>query len=136
VAEYAVLAALWLRALATAVAAAWPVALAASVVTAILDEVHQATTRSRGGSPVDVLVDAAGAGAALLVLVGGRAGLDRVIASLLWIAAAGGAAMIAVNWAAGAPVGWLAVSAPAAAVALVLWRRQRARAPRDHPPGP
>jgi VanZ family protein len=125
VAEYAVLAALWLQALARGMATAWPAALALAAVTAILDELHQSTTLTRGGSVADVLVDAAGAAAALLALAGGWAAVDRVIGGLLWIAAAGGVAMLALDWAAGAPVGWLAISVPAGWVALLLWRRRR-----------
>jgi VanZ family protein len=124
VTEYAVLAALWLRALRPSLARAWPVALALSLATAILDEVHQTTTLTRGGSAVDVLIDGSGAAAALLALAGGAAALERVIGGLLWIAAAGGTGMIALDWAAGAPLGWLSVSAPAGWIALVLWRRR------------
>jgi VanZ family protein len=128
VAEYAVLAALWLRALAPAMGAAWPVALALSVVTATVDELHQSTTLTRTGSAADVLLDSAGAAGALLTLAWGWPAVDRLIGGLLWIAAAGGTAMIALNWAAGAPLGWLALSVPAAWIALVLWRRSRGRA--------
>ena len=50
--EYAILAGLWLRALAPRSAApGWGLPLAASVLTAALDELHQATTLTRGASP-------------------------------------------------------------------------------------
>jgi VanZ family protein len=70
VVEYAVLSALWFRALRgerrlapiPSASAAWLV----SLTWAVLDEVHQSTVASRTASGVDVLVDAAGATLALL----------------------------------------------------------------------
>jgi VanZ family protein len=61
--EYAVLAGLWWRALGSAWAA-----LALALPTAIFDELRQSFTPGRGGSIGDVLLDCAGAGAALLCL--------------------------------------------------------------------
>jgi len=62
-AAYALLAALWLRALASrrpAGRAAW-LALAITVLYAISDEYHQTSVPGRNGTGVDVLVDTAGA---------------------------------------------------------------------------
>jgi len=131
VTEYAVLAGLWRWALATRGAASWPAALGLSVLTASLDEVHQATTLSRAGSPMDVLLDSAAAGAALAVLAAGWTALDRLIGGLLWIAAVGGGALLAVNWVVAAPSSWLWLSVPAAWIALWFWRRKPGRPPRS-----
>lgn len=63
--EYAILAALWFRALhrerrLTSAASAW-VALTASIAWAVLDEIHQATVPSRTASIADVMIDVTGA---------------------------------------------------------------------------
>jgi VanZ family protein len=127
-AEYGVLAALWRWALATREGrGGWRAALGLSILTAALDELHQATTFTRTGSPADVLLDSAGAGAVLAVMSGGtRSALRWLTGTLLWLAAAGGTALIAINWGAGVPSGWLWWSAPASWIALVtwLWRRR------------
>ncbi|HET7875165.1 MAG TPA: VanZ family protein [Methylomirabilota bacterium] len=74
--EYAILAGLWLRALArSAKTAGWRLPLALSLVTAALDELHQSTTLTRGGSAADVLLDVVGAAAALVALKGRAARL-------------------------------------------------------------
>ncbi len=127
VVEYAILAGLWSRALAPGAGAfGWRAPFALSVLTAVLDEAHQATTLTRQASVADVLLDSAGAAAALLALGGGAASALRHLTSvLLWLAAAGGTALIALNLAAAAPSGWLWLSAPAAWLALWLWRRRR-----------
>jgi VanZ family protein len=125
--EYAVLAGLWRWAFAPRAAAGW-LAFGLSLATAVLDEAHQATTVSRTGSIADVLLDAAGAAAALALLAGRGAAIDRLIGGLLWIAALGGAALLAINWAVAAPAPWLWPSAPVAWIALFLWRRRPARA--------
>ena len=136
--EYAVLARLWRRALHPETRAeprgeprpaAWRAPLALSVATAFLDELHQATTLSRGASAADVLLDSAGATMALIALGGGTAkALARLTTALLWVAAAGGTALIALNLSAAVPSGWVWLSAPAAWLALWLWRRRRVRA--------
>ena len=68
--EYALLCALWWRALRPA--AREPVALAASltvsIVYAVSDEVHQSFVPGRTGTPIDVAIDAVGAGLAALVI--------------------------------------------------------------------
>jgi VanZ family protein len=125
--EYGVLAALWRWALASReTARGWLAPLGLSVLTATMDEVHQATTLTRTGSPLDVLLDSAGAGAALIVLGGGAQVAARWLTSaLLWFAAAGGTALIALNWVARAPSGWLWWSVPAAWIALAVWLLRR-----------
>jgi VanZ family protein len=76
VSEYAVLAALWWRALRWPVRRdprswSWPLAvqaLLASVLWAVADEVHQALTATRGASVRDVALDTAGAALGLLLV--------------------------------------------------------------------
>ena len=126
VCEYAVLALLWRRAVGPA---SWRAPLALAVLTAALDEAHQATTLTRGGSVTDVLLDAAAAAGALAVAARGpRASADGLAHVLLWIAAAGGTVLLAIDWAAAAPPGWLGLSVPAAWLTLWVWRWRRPRA--------
>jgi VanZ family protein len=129
VTEYAVLALLWRRAVTgagTGAAWRWPLLLAA--LTAVLDEAHQATTLTRGGSVADVLLDVAAAGGALLAVThGARRGADGIAQLLLWAAAAGGTVLLAINLAAAVPSGWLWLSVPGAWLALWMWRRRRAQ---------
>jgi VanZ family protein len=131
-AEYAVLAGLWARGFARdrvlggrAAAAA---AFALSVAWACADEALQSLAAGRDSRPADVLLDAAGAGAALALRPGRwRRTLDLATGALLWIAAAGGMALLAVNAAADVPSGALWITAPGAAVLLVArwwWRRR------------
>jgi hypothetical protein len=130
VVEYAVLALLWRRALAGPDAPApwrWPFALA--VLTAGLDEAHQAITPTREGRVADVLLDASAATAALLVAtLGARRAADGLAWLLLWAAAAGGTVLLAIDLAAAVPSGWLWLSVPAAWLTLWVWRRRRGRA--------
>ena len=63
-AEYAILAALLLRALGN-----WVAAFAAGVAYAISDEIHQHFVPGRNGAPLDVLIDAVGVAAGILVLL-------------------------------------------------------------------
>jgi VanZ family protein len=128
--EYGVLAALWHRALASREAPGrWRTPLALSVLTASLDELNQATTLTRTGSPADVLLDTAAAGAVLIVLGGGALpALRWLTVALLWLAAAGGTALLALNWVAEAPSGWLWWSVPASWIALVAWLLLQRRA--------
>ena len=71
VTEYALLAALWFRAIVRSTSApglaAW-LSVATSLACAIIDELHQATLPSRTGSPVDVMIDGSAALAASIVL--------------------------------------------------------------------
>jgi VanZ family protein len=129
VGEYAILAVLWNLAWSPLGRKSWLPALALSVLTAVLDEIHQSTTSARTGSAADVVLDTAGAGAGLALAVGGWTTIDRLIGLLLWFAAVGGVVMLAINWAAAAPAPWLWWSVPAAWLALYLWRR-RATEPR------
>lgn len=64
VGEYGILAALWSMALG---GWRWPLGLA--VLTAFLDELHQATTLTREGSAADVVLDSSAAAVALIVLL-------------------------------------------------------------------
>jgi VanZ family protein len=129
VTEYAILAALWFRALARGRGMrprlAVRLALAISVGWAFLDELHQATEPARTASAIDVMLDSVGA---LAVLVPARLGWPRATdvatTALLWIAAVGGAAALAVDLAAGGPGGALWLSVPVAAIALLYrWRK-------------
>ena len=126
VGEYAVLALLWQRAWSPP---GWRAPLLLAALTAALDEAHQATTLTREGSVADVLLDiAAAAGALAVAALGLRASTDGLARLLLWAAAAGGTALLAIDLAAAAPAGWLWVSVPAAWLTLWAWRRGRARA--------
>ena len=127
--EYGLLAALWHRAHATREAPGrWRAPLALSILTASLDELHQATTLTRTGSVADVLLDTAAAGT-VLIARGGRArpALRWLTGALLWLAAGGGTALIAVHWAADVPSGCLWWSVPASWIALGAWHRRRRR---------
>ena len=64
--EYALLTALWWRALRTRVteSAALAAAVAIAVGYAVTDEIHQTFVEGRIGTPVDVLIDSAGAATA------------------------------------------------------------------------
>ena len=128
VSEYAILAALWLRAFARSAmrpaSAAW-LAVGLSVACAVLDETHQAFVPERTGSAGDVLVDTLGA---LTVVIPARLGWWRVAEMttgvLLWIAALGGALVLAIGVAAGAGGGVLWLTVPVAA-AVLIYRRRR-----------
>jgi VanZ family protein len=127
--EYAVLAGLWWRAFARAGLAEWRAATQAWVIAAAwaaLDETLQTTVGSRTGTHADVALDAVGA---LIVAVplgfGWRPTVDALTRVALWIAAAGGAAVIALNLATGVRSGVLWLTVPVAALALVLVRRAR-----------
>ena len=133
--EYAILAALWLRAfvrgrgltprnaglLALAICAAW----------AALDELHQSFVPSRSPSVADVALDTVGALIAVAVAgLGWRRVADRATATLLWTALIGGAAFLLVNAFLGVPSGALWLTAPTAALALLvrtMLARQRSR---------
>ena len=133
--EYAILAALWLRAFVRgrnlSPRAAGLLALAISVAWAILDELHQSFVPTRSASLADVLVDTAGALIALTVVhIGWRQAVDHTTTPLLWIALVGGAAFLLVNAILGVPSGPLWLTAPAAGMALIIrtkLARQRSR---------
>jgi VanZ family protein len=125
--EYGVLAVSWSFALGSSGAwRRWLAPLALSTLTASVDELHQATTLARTSSPADVALDSAAAGAALIWRTGGLpVVVRRLTGSLLWLAAAGGTVLIAIDWSVGAPARWLWWSTPFAWIALGFWHRRR-----------
>jgi VanZ family protein len=142
---YAVLAALWTRALVGGWR--WPAARAAgaavgiSLLWALLDEAHQALTATRTGALGDVTLDLAGAIAgALATAVGWRRVADRAAGVALWVAAVGGVLVLLVDAVTGVPGGALWITVPVAALALLLRHRHRPAARRSslapEPPGP
>jgi VanZ family protein len=137
VTEYGILATLWFIALTrntrlTRRGATWG-AFVFAVAWAVVDELHQATTASRSGSPGDVGIDATGAVvAAFFTRVGWRDGLRYATTALLWFAAVGGAAVITVNITTGVPSGILWITVPVA-VGVLVWRARRVSA---RPPAP
>ena len=128
-AEYAVLATLWFITLAHRTRlprrrAAWA-AFVIAVSWAVVDELYQASHLSRSGSARDVGIDATGAlVASFFTGFGWRDAVAYLTTTLLWMAAVGGAAIIAVNLTIGVPSGVLWVTVPAA-VALLAWRHRR-----------
>ena len=130
VTEYAVLAALWLRALAgvprlvrsRVALCAWAIAVA----WAVLDESLQSMVASRTGSLYDVMIDALGALVpAMLLGEGWRRRVDGLTRLALWVAAIGGAVMIVVNVMTDVGSGLLWLTVPAAALALFVRRQAR-----------
>ena len=125
--EFGVLAVLWYRAFRRGRAwdphpAGW-CALALSIGWAVLDEMHQSFVASRTASAGDVLVDAAGAMAALAATQAGwRATMRGATTLLLWVAALGGAALLLIDALAGVRSGWLWLTVPGAVVVLVARR--------------
>jgi VanZ family protein len=129
---YAVLAALWYRFFARGqgwtTRASALAAFAIAVAWAVLDEVHQAFTPSRTGAAMDVGIDAIGAALAVsIAALGPAAFLDRATGVLLWFAAVGGGAAVAIDAVVGvrSPALWIAVPA---AIALLVLRRRAATA--------
>lgn len=134
-AEYAILALLWLRALARDTALPRGTAAVATfaicVSWAILDEVHQSFVPTRTASARDVAIDAAGSLLALALVRRDWLRTAQALTSLLlWVAAAGGAAVLAIDWTSGVPSGYLWLTVPAAALALAA-RRWWGGRPRD-----
>ena len=133
VTEYAILATLWFVALrqrpdTSRRGAAWR-ALLIAVGWAVVDELYQASGTTRSGSARDVGIDASGALVASFVTgYGWRYTLACLTTVLLWLAAAGGAALIILNLSTGVASGVLWLTVPAAAALLVWrWRRNVAR---------
>lgn len=129
--EYGILAALWARALRRGTRAgpwtARTVALAVSVAWAVVDEVHQSRVATRTGSPIDVAIDAAGAVCALVIATTGwRRSVDVTTSVLLWIAAMGGIAALALDRLADVDSGplWLTTPIAIAVLGLRFWRRR------------
>jgi VanZ family protein len=132
VTEYAVLAWLWTHALGIGTTlrprSSAAIAIAISVGWAALDEARQSTVGSRTGSPADVMIDSAGALVGLAVYrLDWRSAVARATTVLLWVAAAGGGAVLILDWVTGADsrAAWL--TTPAAVAALALRRRLRPR---------
>ncbi len=124
--EYGILAWLWQRAFSRAGRGQRPrAAFGLTVAYAIVDEFHQGWTVERGASVGDVVLDAFGGGAALLLINWGwRRVVQQLTALLLWFAAAGGSLLLLVGLLAGAPSRWLWWSVPFAWIALWMWRRR------------
>jgi VanZ family protein len=125
--EYAILALLWFRALVRD--RTLPGGLAAlgafgiCVAWATIDETHQLFVSSRTGSARDVAIDAAGSLTALAVARERWLDTLRAVTGLLlWLAALGGAAALAINYATGVPSGYLWLTVPAAALLLAARR--------------
>lgn len=133
VTEYAILAALWLRALvpwrAVRPAGAALISFAISLGWAIVDETYQSFFPSRSGSATDVAIDGGGALLALVVgHLGWRRAAEGATVFLLWVAALGGGAALAVNAITGVPSRALWLTAPLAAFVLLarrLWWSRR-----------
>jgi VanZ family protein len=123
---YGMLALLWLRAFrrdtGLSRGAAAGVAFAISVAWAGVDEVRQHFVPSRTGTIGDVAIDAAGSALALGFAGFAHQGWLRVASVLglilLWVAAVGGAAILAVNFSTSVPSGLLWLTTPTAALVL------------------
>jgi VanZ family protein len=129
---YAILAALWFRALVRhrrwSPRAAALVAFGAALAWAIVDEIHQTFTTTRTGAPGDVAIDAMGALLAVFIgALGWSAAADRATGILLWLGALGGAAALVIAALLGVALPFLWVAVPAAALLLVIRHRQRLR---------
>lgn len=123
--EYAILAALWLRALARGRGMnARRAGLTAFVITAAwaaLDELHQTLVPSRTASIADVVLDSTGALIALVIAhLGWQPVAGRATTLLLWAAFIGSVSFLVLNALTGVPSDALWVTAPTAAVALLL----------------
>lgn len=129
--EYGVLAFLWHRAFRHSGLAGRGTGWRAFVITAAyatFDELHQGWTGVRSASASDAILDAAGAGATLLLLrVGWRSALTFFTGLLLWVAALGGTLLLLLNLLVRVRGRWLWISAPLGWIALWCWRRWRRR---------
>jgi VanZ family protein len=132
VTEYAVLAALWLRAFRRTETerpgwAVW-LTLLLGVITASVDESYQSFVPSRTSSVRDVMIDTAGVVlVALPAGLGWRRAVNVLTSVLLWVGLAGGGAALAVALAAGVGGGVLWLTVPVAAIAL-FYRRKKSSA--------
>jgi VanZ family protein len=127
IAEYAILTALWYRALGRGRGAtprgAAAIAFTFSVAWGVIDEIRQSFVPSRTASAIDVATDSLGAMLVVTVaILGWRTAIDRLTTTLLWIALLGGAAFLTLNTLTGVPSGTLWLTAPLAAL-LLLARR-------------
>lgn len=128
VVEYGVLAVLWQRALAPVRrAGGWAFLLATGY--AVVDELSQALTPTRGPAALDVVLDAVGAGLGLAAWAG-RSGLLAATAAaaavLLALAAGLGLAFLLLDRVLGRPAGDLVLATPV--LALAAWGMARAAA--------
>src|SRR5262245_26386780 len=136
VTEYAILTALWYRALrrgrgATPRAAA-AIALAITVAWAVIDEIRQSFVPSRTASAIDVATDSVGAFIVVTVaLLGWRTAIDRITTTLLWIGFIGGLTFLLLNAVTGVPSGALWLTVPVAALLLLARRLYARRAPKS-----
>jgi VanZ family protein len=133
VTEYGILGALWRRSLVDSGVVRPRVggvlALAVSVVWAVVDETHQSLLATRTGAVGDVVLDSLGAlGAIVAAQLGWWKAVDVVTGALLWVAMLGGIGALALDVAAGTDLGVLWFTVPAAAALLVYrWRRSTSR---------
>lgn len=131
--EYGVLALLWYRAFRWGRAwdprpAGW-CALAISIGWAVIDETHQSFVASRTASVGDVLLDSAGALAALATIrAGWRATTWRATTALLWVAALGGAVLLLITTFIGVSSRWLWLTVPSAVLILAVRHRWKGTA--------
>jgi VanZ family protein len=135
---YGILALLWLRAFQRDTALTRGTAAAGAFLISIswagVDEFRQHFVPSRAGTVGDVVIDAAGSALALALAHWRWPQLARVFGlALLWFAAVGGAAVLAVNLASGVSSGLLWLTTPTA-VLLLAGRRWLIHSPPD--PGP
>src|SRR5262245_27535151 len=124
VTEYAILTALWYRALrrgrGATPRAAGAMALAISVAWAVIDEIRQSFVPSRTASAMHVATDSVGALIAVtLALLGWRSAIDRLTTTLLWLALVGGLTFLLLDRLAGVPSGTLWLTTPLAALLLL-----------------
>lgn len=131
VTEYAILTALWYRALrqgrsATPRAAA-AIAFAISIAWAVIDEIRQSFVPSRTASAMDVATDSIGVVIVVtLAILGWRTAIDHLTTTLLWLALLGGLTFLLFNILTGVPSGPLWLTVPLAAL-LLLARRLYSR---------
>ncbi len=129
VTEYAVLTALWDRAFRRGTSwSGYQVVLAPlflSLVTACLDELHQAWVPNRTGSVLDVLLDGTASGLTQWGLVRrarGGAFLWSVTGAIAWIGLLLGTLLLALNWTLHLPTGALFFSSVTAGAVLLVRR--------------
>ena len=125
--EYGLLAGLWLRAFMAGAGMPWRAAAWRTILIvatwASIDETYQSTLSSRTGSPIDVAIDTLGASVVIVpVGLGWRPVVTSLTSALLWLAALGGAILIAINVLAGVPPGVLWITAPLAFAVLLAMR--------------
>jgi VanZ family protein len=136
VTEYAILTALWYRALRQGRSAtprpAAAIAFAISIAWAVIDEIRQSFVPSRTASAMDVATDSIGVViVVILAILGWRTGIDHLTTTLLWLALIGGLGFLLLNTFTGVPSGALWLTVPLAA--LLLLARRLYRGPDPNP---